>query len=54
MEFLGLKTISHFLGRDLGSPRIPLDQLDLDSVKELLNQWQSCLRLIDEPNSWSR
>ena len=48
----GFKVISQHLGRDLGTPRVPLDQLNSEQVAALLKEWQSCTRVTSEHHGW--
>jgi 4-hydroxy-tetrahydrodipicolinate synthase len=49
----GLKAISQSLGRDVGNPRMPLDQLQADQIETLKQEWRSCLSIKNEPHAWS-
>ena len=48
----GLKVISQHLGRDVGTPRVPLDQLNSEQVAALLKEWQSCKSVTSEHHGW--
>jgi 4-hydroxy-tetrahydrodipicolinate synthase len=48
----GLKYISQELGRDLGIPRTPLDQLTQEQMKSVLQGWRACKSIINEPHAW--
>jgi dihydrodipicolinate synthase/N-acetylneuraminate lyase len=48
----GFKVISLHLGRDVGTPRVPLDQLNAEQIAALLKEWQSCERVQTEVHAW--
>ena len=49
----GLKYISEQLGRDIGFPRIPLDQLTQKQMQSVLQEWQACKQVNHEPHAWN-
>jgi 4-hydroxy-tetrahydrodipicolinate synthase len=49
----GLKAISNYHNRDIGSPRMPLDQLTEQQAKMLLQEWQACKNTVNEPVGWN-
>ncbi len=48
----GLKVISEHIGRDLGTPRVPLDHLSANQIHALIDEWKICASTKGEPNAW--